>query len=143
MWKAAITGFLLLTMAGSTAVMAEGAANRGYRLQSQGGVSPEMESGIARFKSALQLNAHQERHWPRVEAALRAMDRDKESDTGDRGMLRRIGHRAADIVISAANIQRLVSAARPLMKTLDDDQRSKALTLARAMGLGSVAAHFN
>ena len=142
MWKAAITGFLLLTMAGSTAVMAEGVANRGYRFQSQG-ASPEMESGIARFKSALQLTPQQERHWPRVEAALRAMDRDKDSDNGDRGMLRRIGHRAVDLVVSATSIQRLVSAARPLMKTLDDEQRSKALTLARAMGLGSVAAHFN
>ena len=141
MWKAAIAGFLILAMAGSSA-MAEGTTNRGYRFQSQG-TSPEMESGIARFKAALRLTPDQQRHWPRVEAALRAMDRNKDADDGDRGMLRRIGHRAVDLVISAASIQRLVSAARPLMKTLDDEQRSQALVLARAMGLGSVAAHFN
>lgn len=141
MWKAAIAGFLMLVVAGSTVALAEGFAGKGYRTQSHG-ASSEMDSGIARFKAVLRLTPEQERHWPRVEAALRAMDRAKDSDDGDRGMLRRIGNRAADVVISAANIRRLVSAAQPLMKTLDGGQRSKALTLARAMGLGTVAAHF-
>lgn len=140
MRKAVIVGILMLAMAGPTA-WAEGAAGPGYRLQSHG-FSGELESGIARFKSALRLTPEQERHWPRVEAALRAISRDRDAETGERGMLTRIGSRAADIALSAVAVKRLVSAAQPLMRTLDDEQKSKAMTLARAMGFGSVAARF-
>jgi len=46
------------------------------------------------------------------------------------------------MVLSAASIKRLVSAAQPLIKSLDDDQKRRAMTMARAMGLGGLADRF-
>ena len=137
MRKAAIIAILALAVCGPTAAVAQ---TQGYRLQSHG--SGELESGLARFKAALRLTPDQERHWPRVEAALRSISRDRDAETAEAGMFTRIGHRAADLALSAVAIKRLVSAAQPLMKTLDDEQKSKAMTLARSMGFGSVAARF-
>jgi zinc resistance-associated protein len=144
MWKAALAGVIALVISGSTGAFAQTpTVQASYRVQSQAS-SGEMESGIARFKAALRLTPDQERHWPRVESALREIARnsDQAEGTEQRGMLRRIGTRATEMVLSAAAVKRLVSAAQPLMKTLDDEQKSKAMQLARAMGFGSVAARF-
>lgn len=143
MWKAALAGAIALVITGSAGAFAETQTiQANYRVQPQ--ASGELESGIARFKAALRLTPDQERHWPRVESALRDIARGSEQADGgeQRGMLRRIGSRATEMVLSAAAMKRLVSAAQPLMKTLDDEQKSKALQLARAMGFGSVAARF-
>lgn len=142
MWKAALAGAVALVIAGSTGAFAETPAiQANYRVPSP--ASGELESGIARFKSALRLTPDQEKHWPRVESALREIARNSDqSDNDQRGMLRRIGSRATEMVLSAAAMKRLVSAAQPLMKTLDVEQKSKAIQLARAMGFGSVAARF-
>lgn len=142
MWKAALAGAIVLVVAGSTGASAEPVVQANYRVQSQ--ASGELESGIARFKSALRLTPDQEKHWPRVESALRdiARNSDQAEGTEQRGMLRRIGSRATEMVLSAAAVKRLVSAAQPLMKTLDVEQKSKAMQLARAMGFGHVAARF-
>lgn len=142
MWKAALTGAIALVITGSTGAFAQTPTiQASYRAQSAS-VAGEMESGIARFKAALRLTPDQERHWPRVESALREIARnsDQAEGTEQRGMLRRIGSRATEMVLSAAAMKRLVSAAQPLMKTLDNDQKSTAMQLARAMGFGSVAA---
>jgi hypothetical protein len=144
MWKAAFAGIFMLLIAGPTGVFAEPQTTpAAYHVASQA-LPGELDSGIARFKAALRLTPEQERHWPRVESALRGIARnaDQNADGGTRGMLRRIGSRATEMVLSAAAIKRLVSAAQPLMKTLDDEQKGKALQLARAMGFGGVAAHF-
>jgi hypothetical protein len=111
-----------------------------YRTQSA--ASGELESGIARFKAALRLTPDQERHWPRVESALRDIARKPDQADEQRGMLRRIGSRATEMMLSASAVKRLVSAAQPLMKTLDQEQKSKAMQIARAMGFASVAARF-
>jgi len=144
MWKAALTGAVALVTMGSTGALAETQTlQASYRAHSQAS-SGRLEYGIARFKAALRLTPDQERHWPRVESALRdiARNSDQTEDAERRGTLRQIGSRATEIVLSAAAMRRLVSAAQPLMRTLDDEQRSKALQLARAMGFGSVAARF-
>ena len=142
MWKAAFAGAVALVITASTGAFAETPAiQANYRVASQ--ASGQLESGIARFKSALRLTPDQEKHWPRVESALRDIARNSDqSDNDQRGMLRRIGSRATEMVLSAAAMKRLVSAAQPLMKTLDVEQKSKAMQLARAMGFGSVAARF-
>lgn len=144
MWKAALTGVMVLAISGSTGAFAEiPAAQASYSVPARAS-SGELESGIARFKAALRLTPDQERHWPRVESALREIARNADQADGaeQRGMLRRIGSRATEMVLSAAAMKRLVSAAQPLMKTLDDEQKNKAIQIARAMGFGSVAARF-
>lgn len=136
MWKAFVAGLFVLAFLGSIATSVPAAADSG-----------RLEAGIARFKAALRLTPAQERHWPRVEAALRAMaqegDRQQVADaSGESGFFRRVGARATEMAMSAASMRRLVSAAQPLVKSLDEDQRREALTLARSMGFGSLAARF-
>lgn len=60
MWKAFVAGLFVLAFSGSIATSVPAAADAG-----------RLEAGIARFKSALRLRPAQEKHWPRVEAALR------------------------------------------------------------------------
>jgi zinc resistance-associated protein len=136
MWKAIVAGLFVLAFSGSIATSVPAAADSG-----------RLEAGIARFKAALRLTPAQERHWPRVEAALRAMaqegDRQPVADaSGEPGFFRRVGARATEMARSAASMRRLVSAAQPLVKSLDEDQKREALTLARSMGFGSLAARF-
>jgi len=139
MWKAFVAGLLVLAFSGLIATSGPAAADTG-----------RLEAGIARFKAALRLKPAQERHWPRVEAALRAMASDGERQqvadgrqqvadaSGNPGILRR----ATEMAMSANAMRRLVSAAQPLVKSLDEDQKREAITLARAMGFGSLAARF-
>jgi hypothetical protein len=44
--------------------------------------------------------------------------------------------------MNASSMRRLVSAAQPLVKSLDQEQKREAITLARAMGFGQLAARF-
>jgi zinc resistance-associated protein len=134
MWKAFVAGLFVLAFSGSIATSVPAAADAG-----------RLEAGIARFKAALRLTPAQERHWPRVEAALRSVasegDRQQVADaSGNPGFFRRVGARATEMAMSASSMRRLVSAAQPLVKSLDQDQKREAMTLARAMGFGSLAA---
>ena len=137
MWKALIAGLFALAFFGSIAGSGPASADP----------SPRLEAGIARFKAALRLTPAQERHWPRVEAALRSVanetDRQQVADASPQpGFFRRVGTRATEMALSAASMRRLVSAAQPLVKSLDEGQKREAITLARAMGFGSLAARF-
>lgn len=134
MWKAFVAGLFVLAFSGSVATSVPAHADSG-----------RLEAGIARFKAALRLTPSQERHWPRVEAALRSVasegDRQQVADaSGTTGFFGRVGARATEAAMSAASMRRLVSAARPLVNSLDQEQKREAVTLARAMGFGSLAA---
>jgi hypothetical protein len=137
MWKALLAGLFALafwgSIAGSVPALAE--------------ASPRLEAGIARFKAALRLTPQQEKHWPRVEAALRSIasesDRQQVADASPQpGFFRRVGTRATEMAMGASSMRRLVSAAQPLVKSLDENQKREAITLARAMGFGGLAARF-
>jgi hypothetical protein len=140
MWKALFAGLLALACCGPLGSI-------GTAVPAAAESSSRMEAGIARFKAALRLTPAQEKHWPRVEAALRAIasegDRQQVADaSGQPGFFRRVGTRAAEMAMSATSLRRLVSAAQPLVRSLDEGQKREALTLARAMGFGSLAARF-
>jgi zinc resistance-associated protein len=134
MWKAFIAGLVVLAFSGSI-MSAEPAAADASRL----------EAGLARFKAALRLKPEQERHWPRVEAALRSVmdesNRQQVADaSGNPGFFSRVGTRAAEMALSATSMRKLAAAARPLLNSLDDDQKREAMSLARSMGFGRLAA---
>ena len=57
--------------------------------------------------------------------------------------MRRVSHRAVSIVLTSAAVQRLASAARPLIAALSDEQKRSAQSLAQEMGLGPVVAALN
>jgi hypothetical protein len=145
MWKAALVGAMALTITGSAFVSAEeitGTTGARYTIQSQG--NGEVDSKIARAKAVLRLTPDQERHWPRVEAALRevAQRRNNVEQASAGNIIYRIGARAGDMALNASSIRKLVSAAQPLIKVLDEDQKRDAMRMARAMGLNSVAERF-
>ena len=132
MWKALVAGLLVLVLAGAE-VRAE--------------ASPQLEAGIARFKAALRLKPDQQKHWPRVEAALRSLANDGDRETvqvadAQPGFIRRTVNRAGELAMNANSMRRLVSAAQPLVKSLDESQKREAISLARAMGFGQLAARF-
>ena len=104
--------------------------------------NPEVESGISRFKMALRLTAEQHKHWPRVEAALRAMVREQSADSEDAGVVSRVRNRVGAYASQAGSMGRLVAAARPLVNSLDEGQKRDAMQLARSMGFASLAARF-
>ena len=132
MWKALIAGLFALVFAGSVQANAQSA-------------NPELESGISHFKSALRLTPEQHKHWPRVESALRSMARENaraETDEERPGLVRRVRNRVGEIAANASSMGRLVAAARPLVKSLDENQKREALSLARSMGFASLASRF-
>jgi hypothetical protein len=94
---------------------------------------------VARIKSALHLTPAQEPYWAPVEAALRELARRQERDAND-GLVRRVSKRVVQVALNSATVHRLVAAARPLVKTFDEQQMQTAHGLAQEMGLGPVVA---
>ena len=147
MWKAALVGALALTITGSFVSaqdLATNSAQGGQRYTLQSAGNGEVESKIAQAKATLRLTPEQEKHWPRVAVALREVsargNNVEEASAG--GFVQKVKARAGEIMLSAASVKRLVSAAQPLIKSLDEDQKRSALSMARSMGLASVAARF-
>jgi len=92
---------------------------------------------IGRIHSVLKLRPEQERYWRPVEAALRQLAHQQERKESE-GFVHRISQRVVSIVLTSAAVERLASAARPLIAVLDDRQKQEAGQLAQEMGLGSV-----
>jgi len=86
---------------------------------------------LTRIKSGLHLRPEQAAYWPAVEAAVREVARHQGAH--------RIG-RTVSLVLDSAAIQRIASAARPLIAALDFQQLQAANGVANEMGLGSVIA---
>ena len=99
------------------------------------------ETQIARFKTALKLTPAQEQLWAPIETELRQITR-----TGQRsepeGIVQRIRSRFRTIVLDVAALRRLGDVARPLLMSLDDEQKQKALQISRTMGMSSLASVF-
>jgi len=140
MWKAALAGALALAAAGtSLPVTTVYATDIGYVQVREGGQGRRLipETQIARFRAALKLNREQERYWPAVATALRALRREARNDAG---FARQLADRASEIVVDALGLRRLVSAAMPLYERLDDSQKQVALRIVTSMGFGGFVA---
>lgn len=143
MRKAALAGALMLAIAGPVSVSAQSLDASSARMHATQNVSAgEVDTKIMYAKAALRLTPEQERHWPRVAAALRDVvySRSASADTGS--LTHRIKARAGEFVFSTAAINRLIAAARPLIRTLDEGQKRSARQMARAMGLDHLASRF-
>jgi hypothetical protein len=95
---------------------------------------------LASIKSRLKLTPNQEEYWPPVESALRDIGwkaaHDGARKTGSRQDL------AATIDPNSDEVQRLKSAAFPLIMSMNEDQKREVRMLAQVMGLTQVAASF-
>ena len=95
------------------------------------------EGQIAGLKSRLRLTAEQAEYWPAVEVALRNVIRRQAREMRKKG-----AHRpgaAPPIDVNSAEVQRLISAALPLLMQLREDQKREVRQLARVIGLEQVA----
>ena len=98
---------------------------------------------IPRIKSVLKLTAEQQAYWPAVESALRTLSRQKvteQSSPEGEGLVRRVSNRVYAYALDAAALARIGAAVRPLVKVLDNRQKSDAIALCNEMGLGQVLA---
>jgi hypothetical protein len=129
MWKAALAGAVALATIGSFSFAPNGV-----------GITPAAaqdvvisEAQIAQLKSALRLTAAQEHHWRPVEARLRALGR--QQDKAEGGMVERVRASVSGYALSAVALARLKSAAQPLIRALDDEQKQAGLSALQSMGV--------
>ncbi|MEA2880139.1 MAG: hypothetical protein QOF14_5335 [Hyphomicrobiales bacterium] len=93
------------------------------------------EGKIARLRSALRLSGEQLQHWRPVEAALRAAIREQREA---HGLVQKVRERVSDYAGSAMALQRALSAAGPLIASLDERQRESGRSALRSMGGASM-----
>ena len=93
------------------------------------------EGKIARLRAALRLTGEQIQHWRPVEAALRAAVREQREA---QGLVQKVRDRVGSYAGSAMAIQRAMSAAGPLIASLDERQRESGRNALRSMGGASM-----
>ena len=96
---------------------------------------------VTRLKAALKLTAQQEQLWPAIEHAFREISQAQEA-VASQGIVQGIKHRVTSIGLNTSALRRLASAAYPLIRTLNEEQKQNGLAFARSVGLESVAAAF-
>ena len=92
------------------------------------------------LKAAPALTPDQQRYWPAVAGALRAITRQRAPEGGPRIAAR--DARGTFVDPNSAEVARLKSAAIPLIMTMREEQKREVRMLAHLMGLESVAAQF-
>jgi hypothetical protein len=92
------------------------------------------DAQIASLKQRLRSTARQERYWPEIEAALRAVvNQIYEANKKRPGA-------TIPIDASTAEIERLKAAAMPLLMEMRADQKAEIVALARIIGMEKLAA---
>jgi hypothetical protein len=100
------------------------------------------ESHIARLHAALNLKPEQQRYWAPVEAALRSLARQQAREAAGAGLVQRMSDKATTLASTAVKLRRLASAAAPLIRALDENQKSSAMSFVHSAGFGHLAAAF-
>ena len=80
------------------------------------------EVAILRYRTALKLRAEQQKYWPAVASALRALAREPQ--------------------VNEAAVRRFAPAASALFARLDDQQKQTAMVLVQRAGLQQYASMF-
>lgn len=143
MWKAGLVGVVMLGGMGSSFAFAQTEVSYGSQsVQSINSAVMVSYAQIARLKSDLKLTPEQEPLWPAVERAFRDIGRQQVENSAAQGLVQGIKARAAAIGMNALALRHLATAAYPLIKTLNAEQKQSALVFARSIGLDSVVASF-
>jgi hypothetical protein len=98
------------------------------------------DAQLASIHSRLRLTRDQEQYWPQVEQALRAISWRLATQQDSRRPVR--GSQAQMIDPNSPEVQRLKSAAIPLIMSMREDQKQQVRQLAHTMGLTQVASMF-
>ena len=94
---------------------------------------------IASIRTRLNLTADQQQMWPAVEQALRSLSYTNNAERGSRDQS---ATRMATVDPSSDEVQRLRSAAFPLIMSFSDEQKRELRILAHVAGLEKLAAQF-
>lgn len=134
MFKAALAGAVVLATVGSFSISDQG-------IQITPAAAEEIvvsHAQIARLKSALRLTPEQERYWHPVEATLRQLARQQQQykvASVDGGYVERAQSRLSGYALTAMAMQKLKSAAEPLIGRLDDEQKHAGARVLQSMGV--------
>jgi hypothetical protein len=121
MLKSALAGALALAVMGTSLAVAQTSEKApAQHARAVEGAPVITAAHIGRLRGVLRLTVAQARFWPPVERILRELAR-------ERAQLDEVAQR------------RLMIAALPLIHSLNDEQKERALTMARAMGISVVA----
>jgi LTXXQ motif family protein len=144
MRKFAIAAVAVLAIAGSTAVYAQHRHwGYGFSRMSPEDRSAYADARIAAVHAGLKLTADQEKLWPSVEAAVKDFaklridranarmnpPRDDSSQQKPDDPMARLRDRAENMAATAAAMKKIVEAADPLYRTLDDAQKRRLAVL--------------
>ena len=94
---------------------------------------------IASIKERLKLTSYQNTLWPPVESALRDISYQGGHDRGSKSAA---DARGGTIDPNSAPVQRLKSAAFPLLMSLNEEQKQEVRSMVRLMGLENLASMF-
>jgi hypothetical protein len=94
------------------------------------------DAQIASIKTRLKLTPDQQEMWPEVESALRELSFEKKSEGS-----RRVAY-TGSIDPYSSEVQRLKSAAFPLIMSFSDEQKRELRVIAHVAGLEKLAAQF-
>ena len=134
MWKSALAGAIALATLGSLSISSNGVSVTTAVAQDV----VITESHIARLKRSLRLTPAQMVHWHKVEAALRSYLARAATENSEGSYYQRARARIAGYALNAVAMQRVSSAARPLIASLDDEQKRDGMQALRTMGLASM-----
>jgi hypothetical protein len=113
---------------------------------SQGSASPSNavlnSAQIASIRERLKLTSYQNQLWPPVESALRDISYQGRADGRKLASNSPSAVRGALIDPNSAPVQRLKSAAFPLIMSLSEDQKQEVRSMVRLMGLENLASQF-
>jgi hypothetical protein len=156
MWKPVLAAATVLTIAGSSLVLAQqtspveaprdGAAAAQRGLATAEDLAALTDARVAALKTGLKLTADQEKNWPPFEAAIRDLAKERADRMAagrdarasrDRSQPRpdaieRLRSGAAGLAARSAALKKLADAAEPLYKSLDDGQKRRFSVLMRA-----------
>ena len=152
MLKPVIAATAMLAIAGSTFVYAQQGGYRGFRdggprfehrhRLSADDVSAFADARIAALKAGLQLTPDQTKNWPQFEQAVRDLvqlriQRLQERQASDQQSpgtpFERLSQRADNMAKTSAALKKIADAGAPLYQSLNDDQKSRFVRLARML----------
>lgn len=143
MLKGAIVGAIALTAGMISFASAETLGSPQQTEQTARHAGPVIsEAHIAKLRNVLNLTSEQQRYWAPVESALRALARQQAREAGSGGLMQRMGEKASTVAATAVSLKRLASAAAPLIRVLDDNQKQNAMSFAHSSGFGHLAQAF-
>ena len=100
------------------------------------------DAQLASIKARLKLTPYQEQYWPQVASALRDIGLHVARTATRKHDPRGAHTRTAELDPNGDEIQRLKSAAFPLIMSMNDEQKREVRMLAQVMGLQQAAASF-